>query len=299
MLDKLTNPKSLLFTIDHTLQEILRAFALYLRTFCFLLFNPKILYQSIANSNSTESLSEIASAQISRKTLIEVFPPIAYFFISNTVFFVLVKFLGMEKDQELFNQVYQKLTISSNQFAKEIHTGIPFYLSAIVLAFVVLSLHTFINSSFHRLIDRHISTQHILKTYCYNQGSFLGLCIISAISKKLINFPACNALYNADKVTDIGYILCLNQNGGLYIEIFKYILIILFAIGSFRLFLMTLQVTNSRSLYRTSLLLNKLIKHKIRQVKFLFIIRLIYMFVIISIGNYAGIALNQILAGVL
>jgi hypothetical protein len=36
----------------------------------------------------------------------------------------------MEKDKELFNQVYQKLTISSNQFAKDIHTGIPFYHSA-------------------------------------------------------------------------------------------------------------------------------------------------------------------------
>lgn len=66
----------------------------------------------------------------SKKDNLEAFPPIAYFFICNTVFFVLVKFLGMEKDKELFNQVYQKLTISSNQFAKDIHTGIPFYHSA-------------------------------------------------------------------------------------------------------------------------------------------------------------------------
>ena len=120
---------------------------------------------------------------------------------------------------------------------------------SIVLAFVVLSLHTFINSSFHRLIDKHINTLHVLKTYCFNQGSFLDLCIISAISKKLINYSLCDPLYNAKKISDIGYLTFLNQNGRLYVEVFKYILVLLFAIEAFRLFLMTLQVTNYRSLY--------------------------------------------------
>ncbi|MDX1918462.1 MAG: hypothetical protein SFT81_04915 [Candidatus Caenarcaniphilales bacterium] len=257
MLDKLIQPSSLLQSLERALEQILRMVGLYFKTLFYHLFQPKILFREAVRA-------------CTKSTKPSFMFPFSYFLFANIFFVTLIKFLHLEENSNVFNQVFRKLIFSSSNFAREVNANIPFFLSALILAYIVISIYALINYFTNRILDPRLKLIEILRVFCLNQGSMLNLGLLTSLATVLENPSACKGIKDYWV-----YLNCLNPKGGVYLEGLAYLLGFFLFVSCFRMIVYAIGLKNERSLMRTSVVIKKYLKFKITSLKIVFMIRLL------------------------